>query len=213
MFQQLSLHIRIKIRNNIKAVITVRIHLYPYRTEKLSSLVPMVLHLNVGEQVAALFGESEMTPLFCLCLTTTRISNLTLQLQLLSNTKTITHTFSYIYIAAYRTVIHLHCTAPIHSQIRFTYPSHFLFLYNLVCLRTITVTYPQLCTFIFIPYIYTTLAFMLLLPSLTLLEAQCHRRGSRILLQHSFTYTFLTYLATVMISFAHGRLNYNALPQ
>ena len=32
-----------------KVVIAVRIHLFPYRTEKLSSLAPMVLPHQVGE--------------------------------------------------------------------------------------------------------------------------------------------------------------------
>ena len=37
------------------AVIAVRIHLFPFRTEKLSSPSPMVLPHQVGEQVAATF--------------------------------------------------------------------------------------------------------------------------------------------------------------
>ena len=36
-------------RDIIKAVIAVRIHLFPFRTEKLSSLAPMVLLHQVGE--------------------------------------------------------------------------------------------------------------------------------------------------------------------
>ena len=35
--------------DKIKVVIAVRSHLFPFRTEKLSSLTPMVLHLVVGE--------------------------------------------------------------------------------------------------------------------------------------------------------------------
>src|SRR6202000_2062043 len=33
------------------------VHLFPYRTEKLSPSWPMVLHHNAGEQVAAIFFE------------------------------------------------------------------------------------------------------------------------------------------------------------
>ena len=35
--------------DKIKVVIAARFHLFPFRTEKLSSLTPMVLHLVVGE--------------------------------------------------------------------------------------------------------------------------------------------------------------------
>ena len=35
--------------DKIKVVIAARSHLFPFRTEKLSSLTPMVLHLVVGE--------------------------------------------------------------------------------------------------------------------------------------------------------------------
>ena len=35
--------------DKIKVVIAARSHLFPVRTEKLSSLTPMVLHLVVGE--------------------------------------------------------------------------------------------------------------------------------------------------------------------
>ena len=34
---------------DIQVVIAVRFHLFPFRTEKLSSLTPMVLRYDVGE--------------------------------------------------------------------------------------------------------------------------------------------------------------------
>ena len=35
--------------NLIQVLLAVRFHLFPFRTEKLSSLTPMVLRCNVGE--------------------------------------------------------------------------------------------------------------------------------------------------------------------
>ena len=35
--------------NLIEVLLAVRFHLFPFRTEKLSSLTPMVLRCNVGE--------------------------------------------------------------------------------------------------------------------------------------------------------------------
>ena len=40
-----------------QVVIAVRSHLFPFRTEKLSSLAPMVLQCNAGEEVAAFFYQ------------------------------------------------------------------------------------------------------------------------------------------------------------
>ena len=51
----------LRLYNDITVVIAARIHLFPFRTEKLSSLAPMVLHCVVGEQVAATFQRR--TPL------------------------------------------------------------------------------------------------------------------------------------------------------
>ena len=39
----------LRLYNDITVVIAARIHLFPFRTEKLSSLAPMVLHCVVGE--------------------------------------------------------------------------------------------------------------------------------------------------------------------
>ena len=53
-------------------VIAVGSHLFPFRTEKLSPLAPMVLQCNAGEQVAASFlsersFEQSNGRFFCLC--------------------------------------------------------------------------------------------------------------------------------------------------
>ena len=44
-----------KKRKKYQVVIAVVSHLFPFRTEKLSPLAPMVLHSNAGEQAAAFF--------------------------------------------------------------------------------------------------------------------------------------------------------------
>ena len=54
----------LRLYNDITVVIAARIHLFPFRTEKLSSLAPMVLHCVVGEQVAATFQRRTSLPRF-----------------------------------------------------------------------------------------------------------------------------------------------------
>ena len=54
----------LRLYNDITVVIAARIHLFPFRTEKLSSLAPMVLHCVVGEQVAATFQRRTPLPRF-----------------------------------------------------------------------------------------------------------------------------------------------------
>ena len=50
-------------------VIVVRFHLFPFRTEKLSSLTPMVLHLSCGRVGSRLFKpDSEKESGFFLCM-------------------------------------------------------------------------------------------------------------------------------------------------
>ena len=63
---------RRKERKEIKVVIALGIHLYPFRTEKLSPITPMVLHKSGRVGSCRFKGErgissdkTELVPLFC----------------------------------------------------------------------------------------------------------------------------------------------------
>ena len=54
-----SLLVRKNVITHYQVVIAVGFHLFPFRTEKLSPLAPMVLQCNAGEQDAAFFQIHE----------------------------------------------------------------------------------------------------------------------------------------------------------